>query len=168
MDLCLASHRAILKALASFEDGELTLTAFGPLTITTPEGQLRLLDGVCFAAPREEWIGAELIGWLEELENLSGVGAWWRPGLRAVLRTRDGRCAVTTPSQDCWLAGAPASGGAATHAARFLVAHGETGPDSRAAHHPLTAVARSAAPRPPPRRLPRPVAPPRRESVHHL
>src|SRR5262245_10227367 len=99
MDLCLASHRAILKALAAFEDGELALAAFGLVTIATPEGPLRFLDGVCFSAPADAWIGAELVGWLEEHEHLSGVGAWWRPGLRAVLRTREGRCAVAAPSQ---------------------------------------------------------------------
>jgi len=149
MDLCLASHRAILKALAAFEDGELALTALGPLTITTEEGLLRFYDGTCFSAPGRAWVGADLVGWLEELDHLSGVGAWWRPGLRAVLRTRDGRYAVTQPSQDCSINDEPASCGAATHAARFLVAHGEVEPEDARATRPFTLVSRYVAPLPP-------------------
>ena len=129
MDLSLASHRAILKALQAFEDGELTLAIDGPLTIATPEGEVRLLDGVCFRAPRADLIGAELVGWLEELDRLSGVGAWWRPGLRAVFRARDGRFAISAPSQDLSIGGLPAASGFATHSARFLVAHGEAEQD---------------------------------------
>lgn len=129
MQLSLASHRAILKALQAFEDGELTLAIDGPLTISSPEGTIRILDGVCFAAPRPELIGAELVGWLEELDHLSGVGAWWRPGLRAVLRATGGRFAITAPSQDLSIGGLPAASGFATHSARFLVAHGEPEPN---------------------------------------
>jgi hypothetical protein len=125
MDLTLASHRAILKALQAFEDGELTLAIDGPLTIASTEGDLRLLDGVCFRAPRPELVGAELVGWLEELDRLSGVGAWWRPGLCAVLRAPDGRFVISAPSQDLSIGGLPAASGFATHSARFLVAHGE-------------------------------------------
>src|SRR5690349_8940082 len=119
MNLSLASQRAILKALQAFEDGELSLAASGPVTIETTEGHVRFVDGVCFAAPRAEWIGAELVGWLDELERLSGVGAWWRPGLRAVLRLRDGRGAVTARSQDLSMGGLLAASGFATHSARF-------------------------------------------------
>jgi hypothetical protein len=125
MDLCLASHRAILKALQAFEDGELAHAVNGLVTVTTPEGDVRFLDGVCFAAPRKDWLGADLVGWLEELERLSGVGAWWRPGLRAVLRLRDGGFALTAASQDLSIGGLPAASGFATHSARFLVAQGE-------------------------------------------
>ncbi|MEZ4295730.1 MAG: hypothetical protein R3B70_12195 [Polyangiaceae bacterium] len=127
MDLCLASHRAILKALQAFEDGELTLAVAGPIAAVTREGELRFVDGVCFAAPQDAWIGAEIIGWLEELDGLSGVGAWWRPGLRAVLRTRDGRVAVAGATQDLVAGDEPAPCGFATHTARFIVAHGDSG-----------------------------------------
>jgi hypothetical protein len=126
MDLCVASHRAVLKALQAFEDGELKLEGGDLLTVATTEGDVRFLEGVCFAAPCATWIGADLVGWLEELPHLSGVGAWWRPGVRAVLRTKDGRFALTAPSQDLVIAGEPATSGVATHSARFLVAHGET------------------------------------------
>lgn len=128
MDLCLASHRAVLKALQAFEDGELALAIEGLLVIETTEGELRLTDGVVYGASRREWIGAELLGWLEELDDLSGVGAWWRPGLRAVLRTREGRLAVTAPSQDLTVDEVPAMLGIATHTARFLIARGDPSP----------------------------------------
>lgn len=128
MDLCVASHRAILKALQAFEDGELSLSIDGLVTIATTEGNVRFLDGVCFAAPSAAWVGADLVGWLEELPHLSGVGAWWRPGLRAVMRTKDGRFALAAPSQDLILDATPASSGVATHSARFLVARGEATP----------------------------------------
>lgn len=155
MDLCLASHRALFKALQAFEDGELALAIDAPLTVVTAGGDLRLLDGVCFAAPRDAWIGAELIGWLEELDGLSGVGAWWRPGLRAVLRTRDGRVDVAAGSQDLLVDGARASAGLATHTARFIVAHGD-GDGPHAAPAPTLQVARTAPASP---RAPAPTLP---------
>ncbi len=130
MDLSLASHRAILKALQALEDGELTLTMNGPLTVQTTEGDIRILDGVCFKAPRNAVVGGELVGWLEELDHLSGVGAWWRPGTRAVLRLRDGHFAISAPSTDLSIGGLPAASGFATHSARFLVAHGENDGDA--------------------------------------
>ncbi len=134
MDLCLASHRAILKALQAFEDGELALVQDGALTLSTGEGDIRFYDGTCFAALRTELVGCELIGWLEELDDLSGVGAWWRPGVRAVLRSSQGRPLVTACSHDLCLGGLLAASGFATHTARFLVARGEkpVNPDSPA------------------------------------
>lgn len=145
MDLCLASHRAVLKALQAFEDGELALVSSGPLTLSTLEGDLRFYDGVCFAAPRGDLVGAELVGWLEELDDLSGVGAWWRPGLRAVLRTPQGRALASAASNDLSLGGLLAASGFATHTARFLVAHGER-PAARGDAPPQAAPTRSAPP----------------------
>lgn len=161
MDLCLASHRAVFKALQAFEEGELALTALAPITLVTTEGELRFLDGVCFAAPRPAWIGAELIGWLEELDGLSGVGAWWRPGLRGVLRTKEGRLDVAAGSQDLIVAGKPAASGFATHSARFIVAHGDAAATSPAA--PAPAPVKRPAAAPPPAPLPADAAPPLRE-----
>lgn len=167
MDVCLASHRAILKALQAFEDGELALILPGALTLHTPRGDVRFFDGTCLSAPDPAWVGAELVGWLEELDGLSGVGAWWRPGLRAVLRTLHGRPLVTACSQDLSIGGLPAASGFATHTARFLVAHGDTAPALRAEPSPAAALqsgVRPVVPRPPgpeiaaSRAIPRPSA----------
>jgi len=149
MDLCLASHRAILKALQAFEDGELALVQAGALTLSTGEGDIRFYDGTCFAALRTELVGCELIGWLEELDDLSGVGAWWRPGVRAVLRSSRGRPLVTACSHDLSVGGLLAASGFATHTARFLVARGEkpVQPDSPAPRAPIRA-SNDAPPRP--------------------
>lgn len=164
MNLCLASHRAMLKALQAFEDGELALVASGRLAIATPAGELQLVDGVCFAAPCASWIGAELVGWLEELPGLSGVGAWWRPGLAAVLRLKDGRLALSPCAQDLTVDGMPVSSGFATHSARFIVAHGDATTPA-AAPAPLAATLVSPQPAPVTPRTPVPHRAPVRMSA---
>ncbi|MBK8257660.1 MAG: hypothetical protein IPK82_33940 [Polyangiaceae bacterium] len=174
MDLCLASHRAVLKALAAFEEGELAPLALGTLRVTTAEGDLRLVDGVCFEAPRPAWVGAVLIGWLEELDDLSGVGAWWRPGLKAVLFTNDGRVTVTGEASDLAAGGVPCVGGFATCKARFLVARGEGAPPADASpkereaarepNRPAAGVWMSSRPAAPVHAPPRPIAPGQRRA----
>jgi len=162
MDLCVATHRAVLKALQAFEDGELVLAVHGVVTVDTRTGILRFAGGVCFAAPLAEWIGAQLVGWLEELGHLSGVGAWWRPGLRAVLRRPDGHFALVAPARDLSIDGVPAESGVATHSPRFLVAHGEAAPCSPAlspaprASQPPPAPVRAVSPPAARRAIPRP------------
>jgi hypothetical protein len=129
MHLATATQRAIEKAFRAREKGQLTFAVTGILTLVTGGGRLRFLDGVCFDSPDPSWVGADLVGWLEEVDGLSGVGAWWRPGLRAVLQpvlpSRSDRFALTRPSETLERAGSPVQPGFATHSTRFLVAQGE-------------------------------------------
>ena len=119
----LHSERAVYKAAEAFSDGALQPKLDAELAFTTAEGKSRLIDGICFDSDAEELVGAKLVGWLVESERASAVGAWWRRGARAVLLKRDGAIAVTAPTDDLEVDGAPAPQGLATQEPRFIAEH---------------------------------------------
>jgi hypothetical protein len=91
------SDRAVRSAVDAYLDGRLRPEVDGEAVFETRNSRYRLIDGTLFSASDATLVGSELVGWLTETADQSLVGAWWRPGARAVLVDRKhGRHIVVT------------------------------------------------------------------------
>jgi hypothetical protein len=116
------SERVVRQAIDEFLAGGLTAEIDGELQVETQSSRYRFIDGVCFSASEEDFVGSELVGWLLESDRATAVSAWWRRGARAVLLLRRPKpeIVVTSPTRALCVEGKPARDGFATHEARFI------------------------------------------------
>jgi hypothetical protein len=129
--LPLASERAVYQAMFEYLDGTVRPRDLGELTLDTTTGSLRFIDSVCFAAPDEELIGAELAGWLVESERASAVVTRWRRGARAVLVKAPASVLLSGFSRRMCVEGTNAADGHVTHEGRLVLIHGSDRPPSK-------------------------------------
>ncbi len=117
------SDRAACQAMFELLDGSLRCRVDGELSVDSEEGRYRFIDGVCFAAPAPQQVGASLVGWLIESERASAVITRWRAGARAVLARDGAGVRVTGTTVALRHQGAPVEDGFATHDGRLVFAH---------------------------------------------
>src|SRR5262249_40251732 len=82
------SDRAVRSAVDAFLAGRIRPEIDGEAVFETRNSRYRLVDGMLHEATDASLVGAELVGWLTETSEQISVGAWWRPGARAVLVDR--------------------------------------------------------------------------------
>jgi hypothetical protein len=92
------TDRAVRAAVDAFLDGRLRPAVNGDAVFETKNSRYRMRDGRISAATDGKLIGAELVGWLQEMpDGQVRVSAWWAPLSRAVLLDRRfGRHIVVT------------------------------------------------------------------------
>ena len=117
------SERVVRSAIEEWMGGALRPEIDGELLLATDNSRYRFIDGVCFSASDEDFVGGELVGWLLESERCRAVSAWWRRGARAVLvlRKHMNEIVVTSATRSLTVDGNPARDGFATQQARFVV-----------------------------------------------
>jgi hypothetical protein len=145
MSLPVSSERAACQAMFELLDGNIRCRIDGELSVGAEEGRYRFIDGVCFAAPAPENVGAALVGWLIESERASAVITRWRSGARAVL-ARDGAAVrVTGATVALHHEGAPIEDGFATHDGRLVFAHESDPPPVQHGSPPVVEAASDVA-----------------------
>jgi hypothetical protein len=124
---------AIEKAVDLYEsEGALRCTVDEEMVLLTLEHRVWLHHGICVAASVAALEGAVLVGWLLSMPRVSGVGAWWRRGARAVFllrRSEEKRIIVVTDEvMTLEIGGDPVYDGYATQARRFVACHSKLPP----------------------------------------
>ena len=128
MSLGSECEESVRVAVEAYLEGRLRPDLDGEALFETRNSRYRLIDGVLFSASDASLVGAELVGWLTESEDSSAVGAWWSPGLRAVLvNRRQGRHIVVTSATRVLKrdrsSGAEISAGSDAHQGGSVTAH---------------------------------------------
>src|SRR5438067_12647463 len=84
---CLAADAGgvVRSAVDAYFEGRLRPELEGETVFETRNSRYRLMDGVLFAASDPTMIGAELVGWLMDIDDGCTVSVGFRDGSRAVL-----------------------------------------------------------------------------------
>lgn len=83
----LAPHadQVVRHAVDAYIDGRLLPMFEGNFTFETRNSKYCVRDGVLLSAPKSPLLGAEFVGWLNEIAARSEVSSSWKPGARAIL-----------------------------------------------------------------------------------